>query len=179
MTIKLDADDVFQRLRFLFDPQKLIILRGAPGSGKTTFANRLISRCPASLRMGRGIVHWENDMFFLKNGKYEWSKERLPDAIEWCNSNAIQSMMRGATVIVANTFIKHVHMAELINAADSLGIPHVVFRMTGKHKDINNVPKDIVENMRANMEDYEYEIQTPGFDSKDGLMLEIPNEYIP
>lgn len=175
MTIKLDATETTSWLRFVFHPQKLIIVRGAPGSGKTTFANRLLELSTSD----HGIVHYENDQFFMKNGKYEWSKERLPDAIEWCNSGAIQSMMRGATVIVANTFIKHVHMAELINAADSLGIPQVVFRMTGKHKDIHNVPKDIVENMRANMEDYEYEIQTPGFDSKDGLMLEIPNEYIP
>ena len=179
MTIKIDADDVFQRLRFLFDTQKLIIVRGAPGSGKTTFANRLLNRCPTSVKTGRGIVHWENDQFFMKNGKYEWSRERLSEAIEWCNNQVVQSLMRGATVIVANTFIKHVHMAELINAADSFGIPQVVFRMTGEHKDIHNVPRDIVENMRANMEEYEYEILTPGFDSKDGLTLEIPNEYIP
>ena len=178
MTIKIDANDVSQRLRFLFDPQKLILVRGVPGSGKTTFANRLFSRCPTSIRTGRGIVNWENDMFFMKNGKYEWSRERLPDAIEWCNSHVVQSLMRGATVIVSNTFIKHVHMCELINAADALGIHQVVFRMTGKHKDIHNVPKDIVENMRANMDDYEYEILTTGFDSHDGLTLEIPNEYI-
>lgn len=176
MTIKIDADDVFQRLRFLFDPQKLILVRGAPGSGKTTFVNRLISRCPTSIKMGRGIVHWENDMFFLQNGKYEWSKERLPDAIEWCKTNAIRFLMRGATVIVANTFIKQIHMMDLINFADSMGIPQVVFRMTGEHKDIHNVPKDIVEAMRNGIQDYDYEILTSGFDEDGGLTLEIP-EY--
>lgn len=176
MTIKIDADDVFQRLRFLFDPQKLIILRGAPGSGKTTFANRLLSRCPPSVKTGRGIVHWENDQFFMKNDKYEWSRERLPDAIEWCNSHVVQSLMRGATVIVANTFIKQIHMMDLINFADSMGIPQVVFRMTGEHKDIHNVPEDIVETMRFSIQDYDYEIMTSGFDEDGGLTLEIP-EY--
>lgn len=176
MTIKLSWPDAGTRLGFLFDPQKLIIVRGAPGAGKTTFANRLHSLCPALIKTGRGIVHWENDMFFMKNGKYEWSRERLPDAIEWCNSHVVQSLMRGATVIVANTFIKQIHMMDLINFADSMGIPQVVFRMTGEHKDIHNVPKDVVEAMRNGIQDYDYEIMTSGFDKDGGLTLEIP-EY--
>lgn len=172
MTIELDATETTSWLRFVFNPQKLIIIRGAPGSGKTTFANRLLELSTSD----HGIVHYENDQFFMKNGKYEWSKERLPDAIEWCNSGAIQSMMRGATVIVANTFIKQIHMMDLINFADSMGIPQVVFRMTGEHKDIHNVPEDIVETMRFSIQDYDYEIMTSGFDEDGGLTLEIP-EY--
>lgn len=172
MTIKIDATETTSWLRFVFNPQKLIIVRGAPGSGKTTFANRLIELSTSC----HGIVHYENDQFFMKNGKYEWSKDRLPDAIEWCTNGAVMSLMRGATVIVANTFIKQIHMMDLINFADSMGIPQVVFRMIGEHKDIHNVPKDVVEAMRDGIQDYDYEIMTSGFDEDGGLTLEIP-EY--
>lgn len=172
MTIELDATETTSWLRFVFNPQKLIIIRGAPGSGKTTFANRLLELSTSD----HGIVHYENDMFFMKDGKYRWSKDRLPDAIEWCNNGVMLSLLRGATVIVANTFIKQVHMMDLINFADSMGIPQVVFRMTGEHDDIHNVPKDIVENMRNGIQDYDYEIMTSGFDEDGGLTLEIP-EY--
>lgn len=40
---------------------KVKILRGLPGSGKSTYAKKLAEE---------GWLHFENDMYFMKNGKY-------------------------------------------------------------------------------------------------------------
>lgn len=49
----------------------LVIIRGIPGSGKSTLAKKYIKK---------GFIHLENDMYFMKNGRYHWSKEELPHA---------------------------------------------------------------------------------------------------
>ena len=49
----------------------LYIVRGIPGSGKSTFAKSL------------GGTHFEADMFFMKNGEYKYDMFKNK---EWINS---------------------------------------------------------------------------------------------
>jgi predicted kinase len=51
---------------------KVTIVRGISGSGKSTYAKSL------------GILHLESDMFFMQNGKYNWSADHIKFAHEWC-----------------------------------------------------------------------------------------------
>ena len=43
----------------------LYIVRGVPGSGKTTYSKQL------------GIFHVEADMFHMKDGEYRWDPKRV------------------------------------------------------------------------------------------------------
>ncbi len=50
-----------------FDKTNLILIRGLPGSGKTTFAKELASTF--------GVKHYEADMFFEVDGVYKFNRD--------------------------------------------------------------------------------------------------------
>lgn len=74
--------------------RNLYIVRGLPGSGKSTFAKSL------------GGVNYEADMFFInENGEYNFDPSKLKDAHNWCRHKAMDSMKSGEPiVVVSNTF---------------------------------------------------------------------------
>ena len=53
---------------------KLIIVRGLPGSGKSTFAHKLADR--------GGLILVEPDALLVKDGKYDYTPERYADAVD-------------------------------------------------------------------------------------------------
>ena len=77
----------------------LIILRGCPGSGKSTFAKTL------------GGAHFETDMYFVSDdGTYNFDPSKLRDAHNWCQNNVHTAMIENntsginKTIVVSNTF---------------------------------------------------------------------------
>jgi len=52
--------------------KQLILLRGLPGSGKSTFANLL------------GGIHVEADQYFIQDGEYKFDASKLKQAHNWC-----------------------------------------------------------------------------------------------
>ncbi len=80
--------------------RNLYIVRGLPGSGKSTFAKFV----------GDSFV--EADMFFMKNGKYEFDMSKIRDAHSWCLSTVRAWMQMNADtyglefseIAVSNTF---------------------------------------------------------------------------
>ena len=99
---------------------KLTLIRGLPGSGKSTFAKRNYS-----------CLILENDMFHMHGGKYEWSKESMPDAISWCIDTCETALSNGMDVVVCNTFTKRKHIDIYRTIADALGADFEVIRCTG------------------------------------------------
>lgn len=119
--------------------QKLILVRGIPGSGKSTYAKRL------------GIPdHYEADMWFDDNGGYDQSKIKL--AHEWCFEMASAAMNAGRPVVVSNTFIRRWEMQRYIDHAESIGVPVEEVTMTGDYGSIHNVPDGTIERMRQSFE---------------------------
>ena len=55
--------------------KKLILLRGLPGSGKSTFAKSISNESTG---------HIESDMFFVKDGEYKFDGSKIKDAHNWC-----------------------------------------------------------------------------------------------
>lgn len=120
-------------------PMKLTLVRGIPGSGKSTYAR------------GLGIPdHYEADMWFAERGGFDPAK--LNEAHAWCFEKAKEAMDSGRSVVVSNTFIRRWEMQRYIAYAESLGIPVEEIVMTGDYGSVHNVPEYTIERMRQNFE---------------------------
>ena len=72
------------------------ILRGIPGCGKTTVAEKLSEQLNG--------VHVEADMYFSRNGEYIFDPSKLKQAHEWCFSTFKQYIDTSCeNIIVSNT----------------------------------------------------------------------------
>ena len=124
--------------------KQLILLRGLPGSGKSTFAKSL------------GVSeHYEADMFFERNGKYEFDPSRLKDAHQWCRHSVMDAMKEGhSKIIVSNTFTQEWEMEAYYLLAEELGYQVFSVVVENRHngENIHGCPKDKIEIMRNRFE---------------------------
>ncbi len=122
----------------------LYLVRGLPGSGKSTFAKQL------------GGDHFEADMFFVgEDGSYDFKPELIKEAHNWCRHNVMSAMKEGSPkVVVSNTFTMDWEMSAYYLMAEELG--YVVFSIIveNRHKgqNIHGCPDDKIEIMRERFE---------------------------
>jgi predicted kinase len=119
--------------------KSLFLLRGIPGAGKSTLAKTI------------GGLHFEADMFFLKDGEYHFDAAKLPAAHSWCLNCTRDSLARGVEkVLVSNTFTQEWEMKNYYDIAKEWG--YVVFSLIveNRHDGVNehNVPDEVLEKMR-------------------------------
>lgn len=108
---------------------KLTLVRGLPGSGKSTYARSL------------GVMHLENDMFLISHGEYKWSREAARKAHARCVMSARSFMESGADLVVSNTFVKTRDMKAYRKAAEDFGYQVEVHTCRGNYGSIHNVPE--------------------------------------
>ena len=118
----------------------LYLIRGIPGSGKSTYAKSL------------GCLVVEADMYSMRNGVYDYDHTRIGDAHAWSLEMAKMAMDRGMDVAVANTFVYYKFMDPYIQYANRLNIPVKIIKCNGNHKSVHPVPKKIIEAMKQNWE---------------------------
>lgn len=138
---------------------KLIIVRGAMGSGKSTFANKLTNKL---IRFGykpTDICHFEADQFFMDEyGNYNFVPTKLWLAHKQCLEKTKKCLLRDKIVIVANTFATKKEMKPYMDFADENDIPVEVYRCTGEYQNVHGVPDDVVVAKRKQMEDIPNEV---------------------
>lgn len=130
--------------------QKMILVRGASGSGKSTFAHALASSMNAKV--------FETDDFFIRDGKYIFDPTQLGAAHKWNQRRVWKALTEGKNVIVANTLTTLREIKDYTSMAEELNIPVTVYRSEGKFKNTHGVPEDKVAAMRARMVNYPGEI---------------------
>ena len=81
---------------------ELVLIRGIPGSGKSTMASVLVMI---------GYEHFEADMYFEVDGVYKYDSSRIREAHAWCQLMTQQALRRGSNVVVSNTFTQVREMA--------------------------------------------------------------------
>jgi predicted kinase len=133
---------------------QLIIIRGVPGCGKSTFA-KLIGN-------GSGSAYIEADMYFIKDGKYNFDITKLEDAHRWCRNKVEYYMTKGShvneqlqTIVVSNTSTTQNELKPYFELAEKYGYQVHVLVKENYHggKDIHNVPEENLVKMEKRLRD--------------------------
>lgn len=124
--------------------KNLVIVRGIPGCGKTTFAKLL----------GRAICtadDWHTD----REGNYNWKPENVAKAHEWCKRKCKRFMKAGiSTVIVANTSTQEKEFVPYIMMAKNYGYKIHTVIVENRHGGVNEhgVPDETIKKMTDRFE---------------------------
>lgn len=123
-------------------PATIVLIRGIPGSGKSTLAKTM-----------KGYVHVEADMYFINNdGEYQFDREKLKEAHEWCARFTESCVIDGYDVVVSNTFTRKWEMYAYFDIAERHGATVHVVTCNGSFDNVHGVPKEAVERMKARFE---------------------------
>lgn len=122
---------------------KLTLIRGLPGSGKTTLAKQMYPS-----------LHVEADMFFQRDGKYQYNAARIRDAHIWCQSVTRFALGYGADVVVSNTFTTLKEIEPYLKMTNQT---LEVIKCVGEFGSVHDVPEETLAKMKARWQDFEGE----------------------
>ena len=125
---------------------ELVIVRGPSGFGKSTYVAKNFTP--------KGFIHFEADMFFIKNGEYRFDRTKLGAAHMWCQGMVRKSLELGANVVVSNTSTTLKELSDYIKIAKDCTVAFRVIRLAKQFKNIHSVPDVVVENMITRFQDY-------------------------
>jgi predicted kinase len=126
----------------------LVLLRGLPGSGKSSFANLIWN----------SYAICEADKFFYdEHGNYNFDASKLKQAHEWCQQEVEIKMQDNLNnpqyyleIVVSNTFTQEWEMKAYFDLAKKYD--YMVFSMIveNRHGNVNlhGVPDDTLKKMR-------------------------------
>jgi len=123
---------------------KIVLIRGVPGSGKTTKAK---AEYPSHILC-------EADQYFERKGDYKFDRSKLKQAHNHCFEKMQCAIAEGHDVVIANTFTRVWEMQKYIDFASKHGLPLEVVEATGQYENAHGVPPDVVQRMRERYEAY-------------------------
>lgn len=132
--------------------QFLILIRGLPGSGKTTLANE-IQGCRRDIAIPSADGFFSKYDYIKLTWEYNFQKQLLKYAHMQCVGCAAYELYHGNSVIVHNTFSCNWEMEEYFELAKTLNIPIMIIQCMGQFKSIHNVPHDVIARMQSRWED--------------------------
>jgi predicted kinase len=125
--------------------QKLWILQGHSGSGKSTVAEQIATQENA-------IICSTDNYFLNENNEYIFDASKLEEFHQLNIKNAIDLMSEGHSVIIDNTNIYRWNCFPYVNYARYNNIFVEFIRVEGNYKNNHNVPKKVVLRMKSQME---------------------------
>lgn len=121
----------------------LYLIRGLPGSGKSTFA--------LTLANGIGAHTLEADHYFEDEyGNYRWDSSKVRDAHANCQRLCNHLLSIGRTVVVSNTFTTEKELKPYLDLAEQYGYTVTTLIVENRHgnKSIHGVPEETMTKMR-------------------------------
>ncbi len=131
-------------------PRDLILLRGLPGSGKTTLGEVVLYMPNNNLKPISA-----DDFFTAPDGTYNFSMEKLKEAHNDCQQRCANLMMNGAVrVVVSNTFTQEWEMKPYFEMAERYGyrVHSVIVENRHGGNNIHGVPDEKLEIMKNRFE---------------------------
>ena len=125
--------------------KSVTIIRGIPGSGKTTFAELIAD--------GKWPICCADDYFIDKEGNYNWSIEGLHSAHIYSESRCEHFMKNNTEkIIVSNTSVTYRDMKAYFELAKKYGYKVFSVVVENRHGGINThgVPDGTIESMKEN-----------------------------
>jgi predicted kinase len=130
----------------------LFLVRGLPGSGKTSFATHIWNEY---------AVCEADQYFYDKEGNYNFDPSKIKDAHAWCK-NKVETMMGDhqlneqyyPEIAVSNTFTQEWEMEDYFKLAEKYGYKVVSLIVENRHggKNVHGVPEDKLEIMKNRFE---------------------------
>ena len=126
----------------------LYLLRGVPGSGKSTVAQNI------------GGTHFETDKYFMVDGEYKFDPTKLKQYHQMCQDEVNLAMIQNHTahfndvIVVSNTFTQEWEMKPYFDLAKTYGYQVFSLIVENRHGGTNthNVPQDKLDMMRDRFE---------------------------
>jgi predicted kinase len=128
----------------------IILVRGLPGSGKSSFAAML----------GASVL--EADQYFNKSGTYQFNRAELPYAHKWCQAEAEKYMQAQVPkFFVCNTFTQNWELLPYVELARKYAYKVVVLTIESgldsgalAGRNLHSVPPDAIQRMSERWEPY-------------------------
>lgn len=119
----------------------LTLVRGLPGSGKTTLATQICDSTNPSMVI-------EADHYFYDDyGNYIFDADKLRQAHEWCQDYTRAGLENEFNMVVANTFTTLREMKEYYQMAKKLNVKFNVITCQGQFGNNHNVPQETLDKM--------------------------------
>jgi uridine kinase len=131
---------------------KLICIAGNIGSGKSTYAKKLLESLPPK------SGHFEADMFFMENGKYKFDGSKIKNAHAWCKANVESYLIQNIDVIVSNTFTQLWEVQPYLDLAKKYNAEVIIYKMTKNYGNIHDIPDEVYDRMKTRLEPLPNEI---------------------
>lgn len=126
---------------------KLLLIRGMPGTGKSTLAK--------TIKDDEGVpyFHVEADMYFtLPDGTYHYERSKAGIAHTWCQREAAKALEKGLNVVVSNTFCQEWEMMPYIRMAETLNVPYEIIVLEKEYGSVHGIPEEVMQRFRDRWE---------------------------
>lgn len=121
----------------------LYLIRGLPGSGKSTFAMELANALDCN--------HFEHDQYlYTEEGDYVWTPGRMAYAYRQCLRDTESTMAEGEPVVVSNVFPTSKSLKNYRKLAEKYGhrVTYIVVENRRGGQNIHDVPQEALDDMR-------------------------------
>lgn len=129
----------------------LILLRGVPGSGKTTLANIILQQPNNNPQE----ILSADDFFEDENGEYNFDPTKLKEAHNYCQFRCSERMrQQKVRIVVANTFTQEWEMDEYFKMAERYNYRVHTIIVENRHgnENIHGVPENKLKQMKDRFE---------------------------